>query len=74
MTTVVTRQGERWDELSQRVFGRPDLYPLIWRAADACACLQRRYPSILDGGIVLRLPEPAAVPATTQATTPPWRR
>ena len=73
MSTVVTVQGERWDEISQRVFGRPDLYPVLWQS-EACACLAQRYPSTLPGGLVLELPAAEAVTTTTAASTPPWRR
>jgi phage tail protein X len=72
VSTITTVQGERWDELSTRVFGRPDLYPVLWQS-EACACLAQRYPSTLPGGLVLELPAADAVPVET-VEVPPWRK
>lgn len=69
---VRTLQGERWDTLSQRVFGRPDLYRLLWDA-NAAATLALRYAATLPAGLLLTVPTDAPLPVAT-ADVPPWRR
>jgi nucleoid-associated protein YgaU len=40
MTTYTTREGDRWDTISQAVYGRPDMYSKIWTAnEDVCDAL-----------------------------------
>lgn len=70
--TVVTRQGERWDSLSQRVFGHPAAYPLLWDA-NPIETRTLRFAPTLPAGVRLRVPEDA-VPSHLEAEVPPWRR
>ena len=68
--TVTTIEGERWDQLSQRVFGHPDQYDLLW-AKNPDVPARIRFAPTLPAGLKLKLP---IIVKTIQAeSTPPWR-
>ena len=72
MASIVTHQNERWDTLSQRVFGRPDLYAEIW-AANPDATAKLRYAATLPAGLTLQIPTLASPPPQVEEV-PPWRK
>lgn len=73
MTTYTTREGDRWDTISQAVYGRPDMYSKIWTAnEDACDALG--YCPTVPGGITLAIPELTDNERYAQTEVPPWRR
>ena len=65
-----TKQGDRWDQISQAAYGTPFQYVVIQEANKSVPLVP-----VLPGGIVLQ------VPIITQAETkvnntslPPWKR
>lgn len=70
--TETTIQGERWDQLSTRVYGRPDLYLQIIDSNPKIPN-QVRYAPDLPGGLVLTIPQLGA-DNSNAVSAAPWRR
>lgn len=70
--TYLTKNGDRWDTISQKAYGTPEFYPHIWEANKELLA-QIDYPPLMPGGIRLILPDIEKSGEKT-AEVPPWRK
>ena len=69
----ITSEGERWDTISQKVFGRPDLYPHIFEA-NRETLLNLKYPATVPAGLKLLLPQLPPQELAQTDEVPPWKK
>jgi phage tail protein X len=69
-STYTTQQGDMWDLVAYRLWGRERLFHLLLAANPA-----HREVLVFDAGVVLAVPDlPAGALLTAADTRPPWRR
>ncbi|GAB7080839.1 tail protein X [Megalodesulfovibrio paquesii] len=69
-STYTTQQGDMWDLVAFRLWGRETLFHHLLAANPA-----HREAVVFGPGVVLTVPElPAGTQLTTADTRPPWRR
>ena len=69
-SVYVTQQGDMWDLIAFRVWGRETLFQHLLAANPA-----QREVVRFEAGVALRVPElPVRALRTIQDTRPPWRR
>lgn len=68
--TYIVTEGERWDTISQKAYGRPDLFPSILAANPTIPFTAR-----IDGGTKLQIPVLVSADAAVDITLlPPWKQ
>lgn len=69
MTTVTTIQGDTWDILAKKAYGKETLMDVL---------IQANYPhretAIFPAGVVLNVPEVDTTSAEYEENLPPWKR
>ena len=69
-STYTTMQGDMWDLIASRLWGRERLFHVLLDANPA-----HREVLVFDAGVVLTVPAlPAGSLLTAADTRPPWRR
>lgn len=69
-TQYIAQQGERWDSIAHKAYGRPSLIKGIIEANPLVPITAR-----LDGGTVLTIPVLDEINVQTDAEKlPPWKR
>lgn len=69
MTTVTTIQGDTWDKLAKRIYGKETLMNVLIQAN-----YHNRKIAIFPAGVVLNVPEVDTTSAEVSANLPPWKR
>ncbi len=69
----ITTQGERWDTISYKLFGRPDLYHLIFEENKEIL-FSLKYPSTTPAGIKLNIPDIPEEELAKEVEVPPWKK
>jgi len=66
----ITTEGERWDNVAQKAYGNPGLFPIIIQANTDLPIVDR-----LAGGLLLRVPVIDEVEVKTdKELLPPWKQ
>ena len=69
----ITSEGERWDTISYKAFGRPDLYHLIFEA-NRETLYNIKYPATTPAGLKLLLPQLPPQELAQTDEVPPWKK